>query len=342
MSFRRSRRTVLTAFLASVVTGAGLLTGCSSNSDQGAEELTIYSGRSEEYVGTVYKKFQEETGIKLNVRYADSAELAAQLLEEGSNSPADLFVSQDAGSLGAVADSKLFTTLPDELMGKVPAKYSSLEKHWVGLTGRARVFAYSPERLTTLPKSYLDITNPIYRGKFGIAPTNGSFQAFVAALRVSIGDSATEDWLRGVVANEPKLYEKNSMIVEAIESGEIDFGLVNHYYIYEVSRSLGREINVKNGFFQDGDLGNLINVSGAGILATSQKKDTAITFLEYLLNPFSQETFVNEVNEYPLLSGIKSPVGVPPLDQLGAPSVDLSTLRDLRGTQMLLIKVGLL
>ena len=318
-----------------------LLTGCSGGGTA-SKELTVYSGRSQEYVETVYQRFEEETGIQLNVRYADSAELAAQLLEEGENSPADLFVSQDAGSLGAVADSGLLSELPSDLLSIVPTRFSSGEGLWVGVTGRVRVFAYDPSTPLPLPKSYRDFTDPIYKGKFGIAPTNGSFQAFVAALRISIGDEATERWLKGIAANEPNLYEKNSLIVEAIDAGQIDFGLVNHYYIYEVSEALGRSINVKNGFFQDGDLGNLINVSGAGILKTAKNLDDAITFLTFLLNESSQSTFVSEIKEYPTRPGIPGPVGLPSLEEIGAPLVDLNSLKDLKGTQALLIKVGLL
>ncbi|NDA82887.1 MAG: iron ABC transporter substrate-binding protein, partial [Actinobacteria bacterium] len=304
--------------------------------------LTVYSGRSEEYLGDVFEKFQEESGIRLNVRYADSAELAAQLLEEGGNSPADLFISQDAGSLGAVAEAGLLDLLSESILNEVPSEFSSQEKFWVGITGRTRVFAYSPSRLKDLPMSYRDVTNPIYKGRIGIAPTNGSFQAFVTALRINAGEAATEQWLRDLVANEPRYYEKNSMIVEAIDAGEIDLGLVNHYYVYEVSKALGREIGVKIGFFEKGDLGNLINVSGGGILKTSGKKEAAEKFLAYLLSSYAQETFVREVQEYPLLPGVEGPAGLPSIEELGAPLVDLNSLKDLRGTQQLLIKVGLL
>lgn len=319
----------------------GILASCSSSSEQ-ATELTVYSGRSEEYLGDVFEKFQEESGIRLNVRYADSAELAAQLLEERENSPADLFISQDAGSLGAVAEAGLLNLLSESILNEIPSAFSSQEKFWVGITGRTRVFAYSPSRLKDLPISYRDVTNPIYKGRIGIAPTNGSFQAFVTALRINAGEAATEQWLRDLVANEPRYYEKNSMIVEGIDAGEIDLGLVNHYYVYEVSKALGREIGVKVGFFEKGDLGNLINVSGGGILKTSSKKEAAEKFLAYLLSSYAQETFVREVQEYPLLPGVEGPTGLPSIEELGAPLVDLNSLKDLRGTQQLLIKVGLL
>ena len=297
---------------------------------------------SEEYLGDVFEKFEEESGIKLNVRYADSAELAAQILEEGENSPADLFISQDAGSLGAVAEAGLFDQLNSSILDVIPSQFSSPENLWVGITGRTRVFAYSPTRLKKLPASYRDVTKPIYKGRIGIAPTNGSFQAFVTALRVNVGETAAEQWLRELVANEPRYYEKNSLIVEAIDSGEIDLGLVNHYYVYEVSKALGREIGAKIGFFEKGDLGNLINVSGAGIMKNTKKKEASEKFLAYLLSPYAEGTYVREVQEYPLLPGVSGPTGLPSLQELGAPLVDLNSLKDLRGTQQLLIKVGLL
>ena len=246
------------------------LTACGNNSDSEAS-LVVYSGRSQEFIEPFFERFSEESGIKIEVRYGDSAALAAQILEEGSNSPADLFLSQDAGALGAVAEAGLLADLSAEIMASVPARFASADSKWVGLTGRARVFAYSPERVRELPTSYLDVTDPRYKGRVGIAPTNSSFQAFVTALRLANGESATERWLRSLITNEVKYYEKNSMIVEAIEKGEIDLGLVNHYYIFEVAKALGRDISVKDGFFANGDLGNMINVSGAAILASSQK-----------------------------------------------------------------------
>lgn len=333
-------KALITAATATII-GASLLTGCSSE-EEAVSELTIYSGRSEAFIAPFFAEFEAETGIKLNVRYGDSSELAAQLIEEGENSPADLFLSQDAGALGAVAEAGLLTDLPTELIATVPGKYASQDSKWVGITGRARVFAYSPDRLSTLPTSYVDMTNPQYQGRFGIAPTNSSFQAFVTALRLATGEAATEEWLRDLIANDPKFYEKNSMIVEAIENGEIDLGLTNHYYIYEVAKALGREISVKDGFFADGDLGNMINVSGAGILGTTAKESAAASLIEFLLRTETQEKFVTDTKEFALLEGLAGPEGLPALSEIAAPSVDLNALRDLKATQQLLIKVGLL
>lgn len=323
---------------------AASLTSCSSDAnDQGEDQsLVIYSGRTQEYIASLFDDFTKETGIKLEVRYGDSAALAAQILEEGENSPADLFISQDAGALGAVADAGLLDLLSPEILNRVEPRYRATNGDWVSLTGRVRIFAYAPDRVSELPATVDDLLAPSWRGRLGIAPTNASFQAFVTAMIQLRGEAETELWLRGIVANDPKLYEKNSLIVEAIDAGEIDGGLVNHYYIFEVSEELNREINVKNHFFQSGDVGNLVNVSGVGIMKQSEKKDLASNLITYLLSPSSQQRFVAEVNEYSIVDPTLKPVGLVALDQVGAPEVNLAQLSDMQRTQNLLIKVGLL
>ena len=323
---------------------ATILTGCSSSNEQATDvtELTVYSGRSEEFIAPFFAQWESQSGIKLNIRYGDSAELAAQILEEGSNSPADLFLSQDAGSLGAVAEAGLFTELSDEIASAIPANYVAANRNWVGVTGRARVFAYAPDRVKTLPLSVTDLTKSEYKNQIGIAPTNASFQAFLTALIENKGADFAKDWLKALQANGVKIYAKNSGIVEAIDKGEISIGLVNHYYIWEVSEGLGRAINVKNGFFAPGDLGNLINVSGAGVLASSKKYAAAEDLINYLTSATTQAKFVSDTHEYALVSGAPAPEGVPALDQIGAPSVDLATLKNIKQTQDLLIEVGLL
>ena len=323
---------------------ATILTGCSSSDEQATDvtEITVYSGRSEEFIAPFFAQWEAQSGIKLNVRYGDSAELAAQILEEGANSPADLFLSQDAGSLGAVAEAGLFTQLSDEIASAIPATYVAANRNWVGITGRARVFAYAPDRVKVLPQSVADLTKPEYKNQVGIAPTNASFQAFVTALIENKGADFAKSWLKGLQANGVKIYAKNSAIVEAIDKGEISIGLVNHYYIWEVSEGLGRAINVKNGFFATGDLGNLINVSGAGVLASSKKYAAAEDLINFLTSAASQSKFVKDTHEYSLISGATAPAGVPALDQIGAPAVDLATLKNIKATQDLLIEVGLL
>ncbi|MEY3325412.1 MAG: hypothetical protein RL694_299 [Actinomycetota bacterium] len=327
--------------LASFAALASTLVGCSADSNEG-QSLVVYSGRSEEFIAPFFAEFTKKTGIQLDVRYGDSAALAAQILEEGENSPADLFLSQDAGSLGAVSAAGLLSSLKQELLQKVASKYQSTNKDWIGITGRARVFVYSPDRVSVLPKSIDDLLASEWKSRLAIAPTNSSFQAFISALIQNRGDAAAEQWLRGLMKNEPELFEKNSQIVEAVDAGEIDLGLVNHYYLWEVAQELGRDLNAEIEFFQPGDLGNLVNVSGAGILNTAKNSEGAQELIAYLLEEGTQAKFVSDTHEYSIVNPSLTPEDLPALTAIKSPAIDLSTLADLKRTQELLIRVGLL
>jgi len=318
-----------------------VVSGPDSSSEQ-VKELTIYSGRSEEFIAPFFANWEQESGIKLNVRYGDSAELAAQILEEGKNSPADLFLSQDAGSLGAVSTAGLFAKLPTGTGAQIEDIYIAGDRSWIGVTGRARVFAYNPQAVTLLPQSVSDLTKPAYKARIGIAPSNASFQAFVTALINEKGAQFAENWLKAMKDNGAQIYLKNSAIVEAIDKGEIDLGLVNHYYTWEVSQALGRDINVENGFFAPGDIGNLVNVSGVGIMATSEKQQAALDLINYLTSEVAQAKFVEDTHEYSLIPGSKAPASLPELKSIGSPKVDLASLEKVQATQDLLTKVGLL
>ena len=342
-SMKLSKKYIAISVIALILLGA--VAGVSLSSTDKAEEvteLTIYSGRSEEYIAPFLLQWEKESGIKLNIRYGDSAELSAQILEEGKNSPADLFLSQDAGSLGAIADAGLFTPLDSKVVAGIPAKYIAANRNWVGITARVRVFAYSLDRLKTLPASYADLVDAKYKDQIGIAPTNSSFQAFVSALIEIQGRDVAKSWLEAMKANGAKTYLKNSNIVEAIDAGEINIGLVNHYYVWEVSESLGRPVKAAIGFFKQGDVGNLINVSGAGVMATSKKQEAAQALITFFTSAKIQQKFVTDTHEYSLLNGAASPADLPALDKTGAPSVDLNSLKNIRATQDLLIEVGLL
>ncbi|MGB9738371.1 extracellular solute-binding protein, partial [Chloroflexus sp.] len=206
-------------------------TPAASTPTQTPAKLVVYSGRSESLVGPFFTQFTEATGIPVEVRYGDTAELAATILEEGANSPADLFFAQDAGALGALAAADVLIPLPTDVLNQVEARFRSSDGRWVGISGRARVVVYNTNKLTEadLPRSITGFVDPQWRGRVGWAPTNGSFQAFITAMRVQLGEEATRKWLEGMIANEVKTYERNAAIVQAVAAGEIDVGFVNHY-----------------------------------------------------------------------------------------------------------------
>lgn len=329
------------AVLAAVLGGLALA-GCGGSGSGSDGPLTVYSGREEELVAPLFEKFTDATGIEVEVRYGDSAELAATIAEEGSNSPADVFFAQDPGSLGAV-DAQL-DPLPSETLDRVPARFRDAEGRWVGTSGRTRVLVYNTERLAQgeLPASVRELTKPEWKDRVGIAPTNASFQAFVTAMRLSLGDERTKAWLEGMKANGAKTYEKNTPIVEAVASGEIDAGLVNHYYLALVQEEQP-DAPIANHLFEAGDPGSLVSVAGAGVLASSDRTEDAERFVEFLLSDEAQRFYVDEAeeNEYPLVEGIDPPAGLVPLDEIQGPDVELTAFgAELSSTVELLRQTG--
>ena len=310
-----------------------------------AETLTIYSGRSKSLVEPIIKQFEQETGIQVKVSYANTTQLAATLLTERNKSPAALFWAQDAGALGVVSKEAMFEKLPESILAKVPSDFRDADGFWVATSGRARVLAYSPERvkMEELPQSIFDLTQPIWKDRVGWAPTNASFQAFVTALRRQAGEERAEEWLRSMKANGAKKYAKNTPIIEALAAGEIDLGLPNHYYLLRFKKG-NSSYPVAQTFFKADDPGNLVNIAGIGILKSSDNKDTALKFVEFLLSAKAQQYFTSDVFEYPVIDGVIPNANLLPLSELLelAPTFDLNQIDDLKGTRDLLGRVEIL
>lgn len=349
---RSIRRPLVVLAAAALAFGAA---ACSSDSEssgttttaggggEGAGSITVYSGRSEELVAPLFEQFTQATGIEVNARYGDTAELAAQILEEGDNSPADVFFAQDAGALGAVAAAGEFAELSTSQLDAVPETFRSPEGLWVGVSGRARVVVYNTDLVdpNDIPTVVQGFVEPEWAGKVGWAPSNGSFQSFVTALRVVEGEDATGEWLAGMAANDTQVYEKNSAIVAAVAEGEIEVGLTNHYYIYQYLTE-NPDAPIANAYGATGQVEALVNVAGVGILASAGNAAGASTFVDYLLSEPAQQYFADETREYPLAAGVPTPDGLPPLASLGVADLDLSRLEDLAGTLELLQQQGVL
>jgi iron(III) transport system substrate-binding protein len=308
-------------------------------------KLLIYSGRNEELIQPLIDQLEAATGLEVDVRYGDSAELAAQLLEEGTATNAGLFLSQDAGALGALSKADLLDEIPEGLLNQVDAAYSGSAGDWVGISGRARVVAYNSDNVdeADLPQSIHDLTGPEWKGKVGYAPTNASFQSFVTALRVLEGEDGAKQWLTDLKANDAQVYEKNGAILDAVDAGEVDAGLINHYYWYAKAAELGEDtLNAKLHFLPGGDPGTLINVAGVGITAHGGQQPEARQALEFFLSEQAQLYFAEETKEYPLAAGVTSPVeALPPLEGIEAPAIDLTDLDSLEATLELLQEVGM-
>lgn len=306
--------------------------------------LTVYSGRDERFVKPLYDRFTDLTGIELNVRYGDSAALAVTLLEEGGNSPADVFVAQDAGALGAVASKGQLRVLPNGVLRLVAKRFRAPGKRWVGVTGRARVVAYNTEvlRPRNLPRTIWGYTQPAWRGKVGLPPTNASFQAFVSAMRMRAGEARTRSWLLALKANGVRFYTSNARVLEAVASREIQVGFVNHYYLYQLKEQRP-DAPVANHFLGKKDPGALINVSGAGVVSGSGNTAAGERLIRFLLSSEAQRFFARSPGraEYPLRPGVYPRPGLPTLARIEGAKISLGRLgRELPATLELLNEVG--
>jgi iron(III) transport system substrate-binding protein len=313
--------------------------GCSSR-----EALTIYSGRDEALIGPLLDRFNEDTGIAIDVRYGDSSDLALLIEQEGDSTPADVFISQSPGPVGYLARLEMLAELPDEILGAVSPEFEQSSGHWVGLTARQRVLVYNEDLVAEdeLPDSVIDLTSEEYAGRVGIAPPNGSFQDFITAMRQLLGDDAARAWLEGMADNDSPTYPDNNSIVDAVSRGEIPMGLVNHYYNF---RFLDEDPGLpsRNYQFPSGDVGSVLLATTASIVEGSERASDAERFVEYLLSEQAQEYFAEETFEYPLAAGAEPSVELPPLDSLNYPDYDIEKLgAGLRETVEMIRESGLL
>ena len=308
-----------------------------------SERVVIYSGRTENLVGPLLERFAEETGIDVDVRYGDSADLALLIDQEGERSPADVFLSQSPGAIGFLATSGALAPLPETVLSKVDREYRSAKGLWVGVSGRVRVLVYNTELLeeADLPDSVLDLTAAEWRGKVALAPTNGSFQDFVTGLRLSVGDDAALGWLRAMRENGSPTYANNTAIVQAVARGEVPAGLVNHYYNF---RQKAEEPGspTENHAFPSGDIGSLLIATGIGVLDGAAHPEPAARLVEFLLSAGAQRFFADETFEYPLAAGVEPADGVPAAASLGAHRIELDRFGDsLEQTKRLIEQSGL-
>lgn len=305
-------------------------------------KLIVYSGRKESLIGPLIERFEAETGIQVDMRWGDTAPLAATLMEEGQASPADVFFAQDPGGLGAVEG--LLAPLSPAILDRVPAAFRDPAGHWVGVSSRSRVVVYNTQTVKPqeIPADLDGFTDPVWKGRIGWAPTNASFQAMITAMRKLQGEEQTRAWLAGMMANEPVAYESNAPVVAAVGAGEVEVGLVNHYYLHRFLVEEGEGFSARNHFMTGGGPGAMVLVSGAGILQTAAHKAAAERFIAFLVSDEAQRFFVTESWEYPVATGVDGPADLPPLAALKSPALPLADLADLQGTIDLLRQTGVL
>lgn len=315
------------------------LTACSGDSD----ELVVYSGRGQNLIGPLLEQFAEETDTPIAVRYGDSADLALLLGEEGAATDADVFLAQNPGSVAFVGAQDLLGELPQEVLDLVDERFRSDNDRWVGLSGRQRVLVYNQDLVAAdeLPSSVFDLTGDEYAGRVAVAPPNGSFQDFVSAMQLAEGEERTLAWLEGMVANDAPTYPNNNSIVDAVGRGEVEMGLVNHYYNL---RFLAEDPDLpsRNHRFAGDDIGALLIPSSISILDGTDQPEAAQQLVEFMLSAEAQEFYRDQTFEYPLAAEVSPPEGVPSLAELGTPDVDLDDLgTELQSTVELIERSGL-
>lgn len=310
----------------------------------GAGKLVVYSGRSESLVGPIIAEFEKISGVDVEVRYGGTSEMAATLLEEGANSPADVFFAQDPGGLGAVANAGLFDVLPQDVISDVKPALRAADGTWTGVAGRARVVVYNTDKIKPedLPADVYDFIDPKWKGRIGWAPKNASLQAMVTAMRVMWGEEKTRAWLQGMQANEAKTFEGNAQIVEAVGAGEVEVGLTNHYYLYRFLKEKGETFKARNHFQSGNHPGTLVMVAGVGRLKNGANAENAHKFIAFLVSKVGQDYFVSQTNEYPVIDGVATPAGLTPFEEIESASVAMTDLTDLKGTAQLMSEVGVL
>jgi iron(III) transport system substrate-binding protein len=307
--------------------------------------LRIYSGRGETLVGDLVSYFDDHyPDFDPQVTYDTAQALATRIDTEGSNTPADVFYSVNAGALGFLAENGHTQSLTDDTAGLVDSRFQADDAAWTGTSGRARTVPFNSNALSEsdLPDDIMSFPDELsdYEGEIGWAPTYSSFQGFVTAMIRLEGEQATREWLRGMQEIVAQPFSDEFAIAQAVADGDLALGLTNHYYIQRVLA--GRPDAPLSTGFTEGDAGAVFNVAGACRLGASDSAEQADLFVRHLLSAEAQEYFAIRTFEYPLVPGV-DPVGrLPTIDELNVPDIELSALSDLDQTVQILRDEGVL
>lgn len=331
----RPRWSRIAALVSTLAIVASTTAACGS--DEG-DKLLIYNAQHESLTKEWIEAFTKETGIQVEYRHGGDTEMGNQLIAEGAASPADVFLTENSPAMAAVERAGLFADLDADTLNQVPAQYRPPTGKWTGVAARTTVFVYNKTKLQPdqLPKSMVDLQQPEWKGRWGAPPARPDFQAIVSALLELKGEAATAQWLAGMKANAV-LEDNNVSTLEAVNAGEIDGGIIYHYYWYrDQAETKENSANTALHYFKNGDPGAFISVSGGGVLESSKKKDQAQQFIRFVTSKAGQEVLEKGTSfEYPVASGVPANPALPPLDSLQAPEVDPSALNAQKVSDMM-------
>ena len=314
--------------IAGVILAFACLTCLTSCGDDGPS-LVVYNAQHEELIDEVAAQFTEDTGIEVDLRNGSDLELANQIVEEGDGSPADVFLTENSPAMSLVDSEGLFTKLDATTLDLVPDQYQPDNGNWTGFAGRSTVLVYNTDEVSAdeLPASIMDLAGPEWAGRISFSPTGADFQAIVSAVLVTQGEEATRAWLAGLKTNGT-VYDGNNVVLESVNSGEIEAGVIYHYYWFRDQEESGENSDSSElHFFGNQDPGAFISVSGAGVLRSTDDEADAREFVEYLASADGQQVIADSYAlEYTLNPDVSLERGVPPLDSLDPPEVDVSQL----------------
>lgn len=306
--------------------------------------IVVYNAQHENLVKSWVDGFTKETGIKVTLRNGDDSELGNQLVQEGSASPADVFLTENSPSMVLVDNANLFAPLDADTLKQVPAEYRPAHGRWIGIAARSTVFVYNPAKLSEqqLPKSLMDLAKPEWKGRWAASPSGADFQAIVSAMLALKGEKATLEWLKAMKANFVA-YKGNSTVMKAVNAGQIDGGVIYHYYRFvDQSKTGENSKNTQLYYFKHQDPGAFVSLSGGGVLASSKHKAQAQAFIKYITGREGQESLrTNNAFEYAVGVNAASNPKLVPLKDLDAPKVEPSTLNSKKVIE-LMTQAGLL
>jgi iron(III) transport system substrate-binding protein len=310
------------------------LTACSGSDDA----LTLYNAQHEDLMQAMIDGFTEETGIDVQMRSGSDFELANQIIQEGSSSPADVFVTENSPAMSLVDSKEGFAKVDDNTLAQVPSQFAPSSKNWVGFAARSTVLAYNKNLVTPdrLPLSISDLAKPEWKNKVGFAPAGADFQAIVSAFLVVNGEPAAKDWLSGMKDNA-KAYRGNIPVMQAVNAGEIEVGVIYHYYWYKDRAEAGTNSqNTELHYFDNKDAGAFLSVSGAGVVKASKKSADAQRFVNFINGPKGQEILAgSKALEYPVGNNAPASPSLKPLNELDPPLIDISTLNGPKVTELM-------
>ncbi|WP_405045105.1 iron ABC transporter substrate-binding protein [Paraburkholderia sp.] len=311
-----------------------------------AASITLYNAQHEQVVNQLAKDFEQQTGIDVKIRSGEGPALAAQLVAEGEKTPADVYFTENSPELMLLEEKGLLAPVKPSTLADVPAHYNSPAGQWVGVTARENVLVYNTAKLQAaqLPQSIFDLAKPEWKGKIGIAPSDADFLPLVDAVLAAKGEAATLDWLKGLKTNA-QIFDDDEGVVAAVNRGGVATGIINNYYWDRLHAEIGdKKTRSAVAHFADGDVGALVNVSGAAAMKSAHNPDGAQKFLAYLVSERAQKLMAQgHISfEYPLRPGVQGDPINKPFDQLHPPALTIQQLGDDSQAGRLLRQAGLL